>query len=131
MEEVMGAFGQLLSDLRRGKGLTLRRLGGLANISPSYLSEIENGTKLPPKEDNKLENLALILGIDFQALKKKAALERDIQKSSGVFERIFGQDNDLAMSLYRQTEESSQEELEDLKDILENAIRNWKETKNK
>jgi len=125
----MKNFGAFILKIRKEKGLTLRKLGELAGISPSYLSEIENGSKLPPKEGGKLENLACVLGVNLQELKSRSFIDRETKGKSSIFTRIFGQDDELAVSLYRQTEDSSKEELEELKGYLEQAIHSWKESK--
>jgi transcriptional regulator with XRE-family HTH domain len=123
----MKQFGEFLAEKRRERGLTLRKLGALAKISASYLSEIENGSKPPPKEQEKLNNLAIVLGVDLLLFKKKATAQRDIEKSTGIFEKLFGHNTELAMSLYRQTEDKSEQDLDELKDLFEQAIQNWKE----
>lgn len=42
MSEILNDVGQRIRDIRGKRGLTLQQLGDRANLSPSYLSQIEN-----------------------------------------------------------------------------------------
>lgn len=48
----MGRFGEILSQRRKEKKVNLRKLAEAVGISPSYLSDLENGKRLPPSGDN-------------------------------------------------------------------------------
>lgn len=50
-------FSQKLKELRKASGLTLKELAKLSNTSDSYLSQLENGHRNPPKIDL-LNNIA-------------------------------------------------------------------------
>ena len=58
--------GKALRGLRKAKGFTLEELAERAEISTSYLSHIERGTRQAPLTT--LENLAQILGINLYEL---------------------------------------------------------------
>ena len=58
--------GQALRHLRKEKGLTLEDLAERAEISVSYLSHIERGTRQSPLTT--LETLARILGVNLYEL---------------------------------------------------------------
>ncbi len=42
-------FGNYIFEKRKSKGLTIRRLSQLIEVSPSYVSGIENGSRSAPK----------------------------------------------------------------------------------
>lgn len=44
-------FGSYLRYLRYKKGLTVREVSSIVNISPSHLSNLENGKRNPPNDD--------------------------------------------------------------------------------
>lgn len=54
------ALGEALKDLRKSKNLGLRELARKAEVSPSFVSEIESGRRFP--SDEVLERLAIELG---------------------------------------------------------------------
>lgn len=45
------SLGETIRYFRKRKGLTLRELAKKSNISPIYLSELENGKKVNPSEE--------------------------------------------------------------------------------
>lgn len=104
------SFGEMLKDARSKRQITLRKLGGIIGIAPGYLSEIETGRKLPPKEANIIENLAVILNIDKKQLQESAKVVRATHGSK-IFDKIIGTDGELAWGFYRATENTSEEEL--------------------
>lgn len=55
----MRTFGEQLRELRLQKGLTLRELCRRANISPSFLSDIELGRRHPSERTSKSISKAL------------------------------------------------------------------------
>jgi transcriptional regulator with XRE-family HTH domain len=118
-------FGKLINDGRRAKRITLRKLGQLVGVSPSYLSEIENGIKQPPKDKTTIENLSLVLNIALDKLIKAATADRAVGKATGFMSSIFGENNDLAYSLYRATENHPEEKLQELREKLKKTIVEW------
>ena len=52
----------LLYQARKERGLTVRQLADLAEISPSYVSLIENGHKIP--DASTIERIGRVLGLD-------------------------------------------------------------------
>lgn len=101
-------FGQLMSKSRNIKKVTLRKLSQLVGLSPSFLSEVETGRRLPPKDEEKLRDIALVLGQDPELLIQTARKER-VKKDSKIFDKIFNIDKDLAWGLYRAAEDESDE----------------------
>lgn len=45
-------FGTYLNSLRISRGVTVRQLSNRIGLSASHISNIENGTRLPPKTDS-------------------------------------------------------------------------------
>jgi transcriptional regulator with XRE-family HTH domain len=43
----MNKFGEKLKSLRQQRGLTMRQLGELLEVSDSYVSKMETGDKIP------------------------------------------------------------------------------------
>lgn len=56
----MGEFGNYISTKRKQKGISLRVMAKDLNISVSYLSDLEQGNKMPPNSSNeKYKNLII------------------------------------------------------------------------
>jgi transcriptional regulator with XRE-family HTH domain len=63
----MAAFGDTIRVRRLEKGLKLRRLAKMLDVTPSYLSRIEAGVVAPPKEE-KILRLAELLDLNSDQL---------------------------------------------------------------
>ena len=61
-------LGEKIRDLREAKRLSVRELGRRADVSPSFLSGIEGGSRYPSVQA--LERLAEELGVSSTALRK-------------------------------------------------------------
>lgn len=48
----MSDFGKYISDKRKQRGITLRTMAKDLKISVSYLSDLEQGNKMPPNSSN-------------------------------------------------------------------------------
>jgi transcriptional regulator with XRE-family HTH domain len=55
------SFGQLLRDKRVEKGFSLRKFAELVGVSPTYLSQVEQGNAQPPTA-GRVKRMAEILG---------------------------------------------------------------------
>lgn len=64
-------FGSYLKYLRELRGLTITQLSRDSEVSPSYISRLENGGRRPPKPDI-LKKFAPFLGIGYNELMVKA-----------------------------------------------------------
>jgi len=95
----MVCFKQILSSRRKYNKLTLRKLSQLTGISVSYLSEIENGVKLPPKNESKIKQIAKALQYDHKKLMDLAQKERIRKTFFNMFEKLFIQDKEFALAL--------------------------------
>jgi transcriptional regulator with XRE-family HTH domain len=67
-------YGPKVRWLRRGAQLSLRELARQTDVTPSYLSDIENGRRLPAADTS--DRIAAALHIDRDALWRLAVLER-------------------------------------------------------
>ena len=70
----MGEFGDYVSKKRKEKNISLRTMAKDLNISVSYLSDLEQGNKLPPNSaKDKYKDLILIIMdyLDFNDEDKK------------------------------------------------------------
>ncbi|MCK4257538.1 MAG: helix-turn-helix domain-containing protein [Halanaerobiales bacterium] len=70
-KQIRSDFGLYLKYVRELRGLTITDLAKFSNVSPSYISRIENGGRRPPKPDI-LQKLAPHLGIGYNELMVKA-----------------------------------------------------------
>lgn len=61
----MGEFGNFISNKRKEKGISLRMMAKDLNISISYLSDLEQGNKMPPNSSNKKYRDLIINIIDY------------------------------------------------------------------
>ncbi len=120
------SFKEILSKLRRQHKLTLRKLSELTEISASYLSEIENGVKLPPKDERKIRRLAQVLQYDPVKLIELAQKERAKGKIPNVLEKLFAQDEELTWGLCREAEKD-EEDIARFRDFIKNALKKWEE----
>lgn len=61
----MGEFGNFISNKRKEKGISLRMMAKDLNISISYLSDLEQGNKMPPNSSNEKYRDLIIKIIDY------------------------------------------------------------------
>lgn len=110
-------FGKMLAKYRRAKKLTVRKLASEINCSPSQISEIETGRRLPPKNQELLQKIASILGMNankfMQLAQKERSEQEKVKKDSFFFNKL---DPDLAWGFYREVEDAD-------KNTLEEAVR--------
>ena len=106
-----GRFGESLAKARRAKRITLRKLSKLVGLSPSFLSELEKGRRFPPKDEEKIRDLALVLNVDEDELMEAAQRER-VRRNPKFFEKLFNADQDLAWGLYRASEDATEEDMQ-------------------
>lgn len=83
-------FGENLKLLRKGKGISLRNLAASVNITPAYLSDIENcKTKAPAKELMNQLIINLKLGSDEAELLIELAAEERNELPADISEAII------------------------------------------
>jgi transcriptional regulator with XRE-family HTH domain len=109
----MTSFGQFLQDRRVAAGMGLRELARKADITPSYLSDIENDRRVPSEEV--LRTLARLLDLDPIELITRAGRLGEVvegyikeEPAAGVLFRKVAEGRlgrDAIDQLIRQTEE--------------------------
>lgn len=82
----------IIKQARKQKGLTIRQLSRMVRIPPSFLSEIENGNRsLPCQDDTRTHDLLYVLGLQWEDVKQenyKNTLKRKLE----ALEKSFGRD---------------------------------------
>lgn len=53
----MGKFGDMLKQLRNDKKISIRNMAESLEMSPTFLSDIENGRRLPPNSDKHFDSI--------------------------------------------------------------------------
>jgi transcriptional regulator with XRE-family HTH domain len=110
------SFGEVLKNAREGKRITLRKLSEHVIKSVSYLSDIENNRKGPPKLDT-VAKIEECLGVNDGSLVALASrLRRKIPKS--ITNRIVMMPK-LSETLLRADEDLTDEEFDDLMDYFD------------
>lgn len=112
----MGAFGKLIKQLRKDARLTLNEVAGEIDLSPSFISDIENGRR-GPFENEKIISLGILFKADVNQLLQVAAKER---RSIDLPVRGDPTYNKLAFSLLRA--DSTALGSEDTKKLMQNLI---------
>jgi len=115
------SFGETLKKARITKQFTLRQLGALVGYPHSLLSEIENGTR--PMPDNQELFMALIktLEINFEMGMEQVKIDRMRRNPNKVVKNLMN-DTQFATAFYRASEEMDTDELREL--ILKALNRN-------
>lgn len=62
MEDLTKPFGTLLRETRVAKGYSLRKFAQMANVSPTYLSQVEQGKVERPPTAERVRVMAELLG---------------------------------------------------------------------
>ena len=118
---------EMLRKARLAKGLTFREVAQFVGISPGNVSEIENGRRLPPKDENILGKFAKLLGIDSDALVRSAQITRKA-KTDDTIGNVLAEDPELALSFYRMVEDKDSETV---RDALRRAVEMMNHNKEK
>jgi len=106
------SFAGMLREARLSKGLTFREVAQFVGISPGNISEIENGRRLPPKDEHILTKFAKLLGLDREALISSAQITRKV-KTDDTIGNVLACDPELALSFYRMVEDGDGETVRD------------------
>lgn len=102
------SFGETLREARVKKGVSLRSVAGKLDITPSYLSDIENDRRIP--SEDVLQQLATLLDLDFDDLMARAG-------RFGEEAERYLKHQPTAVKLFRRISESNLDE-EQLKELL-------------
>jgi transcriptional regulator with XRE-family HTH domain len=78
----MNTFGELISNLRKEKGYTIREFAKIVQLSPGFISQLErNKANTFPNEEN-IRKMAKILDYDeFQLLAEAKKVPTEIQEA--------------------------------------------------
>ncbi len=95
---------EMLRKARLAKGLTFREVAQFVGISPGNVSEIENGRRLPPKDESILSKFAKLLGLNRDELIVSAQITRKA-KTDDTIGNVLAGDPELALSFYRMVED--------------------------
>jgi transcriptional regulator with XRE-family HTH domain len=92
-------FGQLIRDRRTAQGLSLRKFAELVGVSPTYLSQVEQGNCDPPTAE-RVRRMAEILGENADELTALAGrvpddLPRILQKQPACLAAFIREVSDL------------------------------------
>lgn len=82
MKDAMEHLGPRLKEIRSQKGISLREVSRLLSVSPSFLSQIENGKSQPSVAT--LYSIAKLLNISVDALFDAKPNESESAKESGL-----------------------------------------------
>lgn len=98
-------IGETLKRLRKIYGFTASELSSIINISPSYLSEIENGKKQPSLE--LLEKLSKLYGIKTSSLiLLSEKIEDDNEKGTLFIQKMM---QSLILNMSKNFEEKNEQ----------------------
>ncbi len=106
MKEIEAKFAEVLKEGRRNREFTLRQLAQLAGCSPSYISEMENGVRLPPKSEKAIKKLAKLLKIDPEVLIQLSQAERIRPERSPEIVKILRKKGGVILDLLREAEDA-------------------------
>lgn len=78
------SFGAQLYKLRADAGMTQSQLAQASQLAASYVSDIENCRRLPPKEKTITQQLGQALGCSAEELNRLVELAREGRRTSGL-----------------------------------------------
>ena len=103
-------FVDMLRNARLAKGLTFREVAHFVGLSPGNVSEIENGRRLPPKDEAVLEKFAKLLDLNREELIHSAQITRKI-RTDDTLGNVLAGDPELALNFYRMVENKDDEKV--------------------
>ena len=120
-------FGAYLRELRLKAGCGLRKFAELAGFQPSNLSNLERGKLPPPRDPERLEEMADALGLaegsrerqklyDLAAQAQKAPLPADVQP--------YARSHKLVPVLLRTAQDKNLSD-EDLQELVQHINKNY------
>lgn len=107
-------FGEIVGDARRSRGITVRGLGRAIQICASNISEMEQGSRLPPEDKAIIGKFAKFLGLDFAVLQEAARIERKARRGEIFERRLFKINPGLACKFAYAVEKLNDAKLNDL-----------------
>lgn len=114
-------FGAFITEKRKAKEISLRKMAELLDFSPAYWSDIEKGRRNPPNY-NKLEEIAKILVLSNEELDNMIDLASEDRDEIPMDLPEYIKDSGLARTALRKARKK--DAMEGKSDITEKA---WKE----
>ncbi len=105
MTPLESPFGARVKNARLAKRLTLAQAANSLEMSIGYLSDIENGRRLPLKDTQKIDLMEKILGFEEGELQRLARVERANLDLPPDIKNIFNDQCDAAVTVMREAEE--------------------------
>ncbi len=112
----MGTFGDALKEARKAQRLTLRKISETIGLSIGYISDIEQGRRLPPSADI-IDNLERLLKTSKGSLKALANEAKKIAPKS-MAQRIASAPK-LSEVLMRADADLTEDQFKELMDLYE------------
>jgi transcriptional regulator with XRE-family HTH domain len=114
----MEKLGDILSEARTARGITMRQLARDINVSAMYISEIENHKKIPLGGDI-LSRIAVYLGLDPAFITRLAFQQKSEEKTAKI-------EDNLSLAVARKALEFKDEKI--LKEVLAILDKKGKDT---
>lgn len=102
------AFGDFIAEKRKEKGISLRKMADLLDISPAYWSDIEKGRRNPPNI-NKIEEIAKLLGLTDDEIDNLIDMASDDRNEIPMDLPEYIKESDLARTALRKARKNEDE----------------------
>lgn len=120
----MAAFlSSLVKQARKAQRITLRTLGESVGCAASFLSEVENGIRPAPKDENFLIKLANALSLEKDVVVEAARRDRE-RRNPKRLRDLLSKDDELAACFYRVSDSLTDEQL---RAVLLKAFKDYQE----
>jgi transcriptional regulator with XRE-family HTH domain len=111
-------FGEFITEKRKNKEISLRKMAELLELSPAYWSDIEKGRRNPPNI-NKLEELSKILELSQEELDRMIDMASEDRDEIPMDLPNYIKDSNLAKAALRKARKM--DEIEGKNDVTEKA----------
>ncbi|NEZ47289.1 helix-turn-helix transcriptional regulator [Clostridium niameyense] len=117
----LNKFGEFVSERRKEKKISLRKMAELLDLSPAYWSDIEKGRRNPPNI-NKLQEIANILDLSHDELDEMIDMASEDRDEIPMNLPDYIKENNLARTALRKARKM--DEVEGKSGVTEKA---WKD----
>ncbi|MFA9423469.1 MAG: helix-turn-helix domain-containing protein [Sedimentibacter sp.] len=115
-------FGEYIAEKRKEKGIALRKMADLVDLSPAYWSDIEKGRRNPPNI-NKIKEVAELLKLSHEEIDLIIDMASDDRDEIPMDLPDYIKDSHLAKTALRKARKK--DEVEGKSDITEKAWRDF------